>query len=63
MMFPVMKNEKKLHWVKLAVGAFLLALLGTGCLADAPEDIDRSMRPMAPLVDEVNRPFKSSGSF
>ena len=40
MMFPVMKNEKKLHWVKLAVGAFLLALLGTGCIADSITNID-----------------------
>jgi len=58
-----MRNENDISWIKIAALAVLLALLCAGCLADAPEDIDRSMRPMAPLVDEVNRPFKSSGSF
>ena len=58
-----MKNRKKLHWIKFAVAAFLLALLGTGCLADAPDDIDRSMTPTPSSVDEVNRPLKGSGSF
>ena len=58
-----MKNKKNLLWIKMGALAVLLALLATGCLADAPDDIDRSMTPTPSSVDEVNRPLKGSGSF